>query len=591
MGVMEKMRKSTSVILWVLIFSFGILWMLADTNMFDVMQQGARTLGSVNGEEVSLEEYNSRTSYFIEQYTQRTGNSVTPEIRSSLEQRAWDEIVTGKLLQQKMDELGIEVTDKEVVDMITGENPDPFIKQQFQREDGTIDRVALKTAIESPENKQLWLALEQQMRQKRRQQKMNNYLQSSLEVSQYAIEQEYLQNNTTADFSYLRFPYAELSESEISVTEQDLKSYYKEHKQQFEREKSYRFNYVSFDKRPTKQDTARTIKEMKELRKEFAEAENDSLFIASYQSVTPYNPEMVDKSDVRDIFAPVKELEKGEVSEVINEDGRLYLLKKVDESGSEVKFVTFGMDIIADPIATVDKQAKQADDFSFFAEDNGFKSEAEQRDMTIKEGFATKGNNFISGIGRSQQIMEFLSDAGEGSVSEPLELEQQFVIINVEEVTPAGPQPFDQVKDQIRNSVTGQKRKNQVRAKVEDLLAQNEDLSSLAQATGKEVAKIEGLAKGAASIPGAGREPVVVGAIFGLEQGKRSQPIEGTSAVFVVKLNNLQKAELTNLTPAKRQEISKKLQEEKAQAFMNTWIEQLKSGAAIEDNRSELLRG
>src|SRR5699024_3884981 len=287
----------------------------------------------------------------------------------------------------------------------------------------------------------------------------------------------------------------------------------------------------------------------------------------------------------------VKELEKGEVSEVINEDGRLYLLKKVDESGSEVKFVTFGMDIIADPIATVDKQAKQADDFSFFAEDNGFKWEAEQRYVTIREGIETKGNNFITGLGRSQQIMEFLSDAGEGSVSEPLELEQQFVIINVEEVTPAGPQPFDQVKDQIRNIVTGQKRKNQVRAKVEDLLAQNEDLSSLAQATGKEVAKIEGLAKGAASIPGAGREPVVVGAIFGLEQGKRSQPIEGTSAVFVVKLNNLQKAELTNLTPAKRQEISKKLQEEKAQAFMNTWIEQLKSGAAIEDNRSELLRG
>src|SRR5699024_1562610 len=362
------------------------------------------TLGSVNGEEVSLEEYNSRTSYFIEQYTQRTGNSVTPEIRSSLEQRAWDEIVTGKLLQQKMDELGIEVTDKEVVDMITGENPDPFIKQQFQREDGTIDRVALKTAIESPENKQLWLALEQQMRQKRRQQKMNNYLQSSLEVSQYAIEQEYLQNNTTADFSYLRFPYAELSESEISATDQDLKSYYKEHKQQFEREKSDRLTYVSFDKRPTTQDTARTTTEMKEMSKEFAEPENDWVFIASYQLVTPYNPEMVDKSDVREMFAPVKELEKGEVSEVINEDGRLYLLKKVDESGSEVKFVTFGMDITADPIATVDKQAKEADDFSFFAEDNGFKSEAVQRDKTIKEGFATKGNNFISGIGRSQQI-------------------------------------------------------------------------------------------------------------------------------------------------------------------------------------------
>src|SRR5699024_1687165 len=136
MGVMEKMRKSTGVILWVLIFSFGILWMLADTNMFDVLQQGSRTLGSVTGEEASLEQYNNRTSYFIEQYTERTGNSVTPEVRSALEQRAWDEVVTGKLMQQKMDELGIKVTDQEVIDMITGENPDSFIRQQFQREDG-----------------------------------------------------------------------------------------------------------------------------------------------------------------------------------------------------------------------------------------------------------------------------------------------------------------------------------------------------------------------------------------------------------------------------------------------------------------------
>ncbi|HLR33672.1 MAG TPA: SurA N-terminal domain-containing protein, partial [Fodinibius sp.] len=184
-----------------LIFSFGLLWMLADTNFFDVMQRGSQTLGSVNGETVELEEYNSRINYYVEQYSQQTGNSVNDEMRANLEQRAWDEIVTGKLVRQKMDELGIQVTNEEVVNMITGENPDPFIRQQFQREDGTIDRVALKTAVESPENKQLWIAIEGQMREKRRQQKMNNYLQSSMEVSQYEVEQEYIRNNTRADVS------------------------------------------------------------------------------------------------------------------------------------------------------------------------------------------------------------------------------------------------------------------------------------------------------------------------------------------------------------------------------------------------------
>src|SRR5699024_1881209 len=115
MGVMNKMRNSTSVILWVLIFSFGLLWMLADTNFFDVMQRGSQTLGSVNGETVELEEYNSRINYYVEQYSQQTGNSVNDEMRANLEQRAWDEIVTGKLVRQKMDELGIQVTNEEVV--------------------------------------------------------------------------------------------------------------------------------------------------------------------------------------------------------------------------------------------------------------------------------------------------------------------------------------------------------------------------------------------------------------------------------------------------------------------------------------------
>ncbi|MDX1639407.1 MAG: SurA N-terminal domain-containing protein, partial [Balneolaceae bacterium] len=157
------MRKNTGIILWVLIFSFGVLWILADTQVFDALQAGPRSLGSVNGEPISLEEYNSRISGYIDRYSQQTGNSITPEMRAYYEDQAWNELVTSKLLQQKMDELGIAVTDQEVVEMITGENPDPFIRQQFQREDGTIDRVALQAAIEAPENSQIWVMIEQQL--------------------------------------------------------------------------------------------------------------------------------------------------------------------------------------------------------------------------------------------------------------------------------------------------------------------------------------------------------------------------------------------------------------------------------------------
>lgn len=591
MGVMDKMRKSTSVILWVLIFSFGLLWMLADTNFFDVIQQGSRSLGSVNGESVELEEYNNRVNYYVEQYSRQTGNSVDSEMRANLEQRAWEEVVTGKLLQQKMEELGVEVTDEEVVNMITGENPDPFIRQQFQREDGTIDRVALKTAIESPENKQLWIAIEGQMRQKRRQQEMNNYLQSSMEVSQYEVEQQYIRNNTRADVSYVRFPYADIPKSDISATEADLKEYYNNNQEQFERNETYRFNYVGFDKTPTKQDTARTLKEMESLRSDFAEAENDSLFLNSYQSTTPYNVKTVEEDEIRELFAPVVELEVGEVSEVITNQGRVYLLKKVGESGSEISFVTFSLDITADPVATIDERAREADDFSFFAEEDGFEAEAERRGLELREGLATKGTNFISGIGQSQQVMNYLTHADEGDISEPLELSGQFVVLKVTDITPAGVQPFEEVSEQIRTTVMNEKRKEQAVSQAEELLAQNSDLASLAESAGKEVATAQGIAMNATTLPGAGREPAVIGAIFGLDQGERSDPVEGTSAAFVVRVDRLQEADISNLTQSQRSKIREQLRKEKTAAYLNIWIEELKKEADIEDNRSRVLQG
>ncbi|NGP88646.1 SurA N-terminal domain-containing protein [Fodinibius halophilus] len=591
MGVMEKMRKGTGVILWVLIFSFGVLWMLQDTDFFSVLQRGPRALGAVNGETISLNEYNDRMQYYTKQYNRQSGSSMTPEVRAQYQEQVWNELVTGKLIQQKMDELGIKVTDQEVVDMITGPNPDPFIRQQFGKEDGTIDRVALQTAIESPENKQVWIQIEQQMRQKRRQQKMSNYLQSSMQVSDYEVEQEYVQRNTSADISFVRFPYADVDKNDINVTEDDLRAYYNNHPDKYKRKESYRFKYVSFDKKPTAQDTARTIKDMKQLKSDFAKAENDSLFLNRYQSSTPYSAEFVPKSDVRELYSPVLDVDEGQVTDLIKDQGRLYLLKKLEEKADEVRFVVFSQDIKADPIATIDKQAEKADDFSYFAEQEGFKTEVDRRELKVKEAFATKGNDFISGIGQSRQIMNFLENADEGKVSKTIELAGQFVVIKVSEITPAGTQPFDKVKSQIRTLVENKKRKQAMLDRADKLASENENMQALAEAASKELATAQSITQNAATIPGAGREPKVIGSIFGLDTGDRSTAIEGRSAAFIVKVNELREADVANLTATTKQQIRRQLQQKKSSAFMSTWIEELKEEADIEDNRDQLLRG
>lgn len=590
MGVMEKMRSSTTVILWILILSFGLLWVLADTKVFNVINAGPSSLGQVNGTPISIQEYNKLINYYTEQYSQQTGNSVTPEMRAYYEDQAWNELVTQKLLKDKMNELGITVTDAELVDMITGENPDPFIRRQFQKKDGTIDRVALKSAIEAPENTKLWIMIEQQLRQKRRQQKMNNFVQSSLQVSDYEINQAYIQNNSFADIQYVRFPYASITDSMLNITDSDLRDYYDEHKDRYKRKETYRFNYVSFDKTPTKADTARTINELKRIKSDFASAQDDSVFMARYQSATPYSDSYVNKSDVRKEFKPVFDLKDGQVSDVIMINGRAHLLKKLDEKRDKVKFLDLSMDVKADPIETVDKRAEAADDFSFYAEEEGFKKEAERRKLEIRDAFATKDNPFVAGIGQSRQIMQFLNGADEGKVSKPIELDNQFVVLKVTEIQPEGYRPFDEVKAQIETAVRNDKRKNMTLDRAQKLASSQNTLDALAQAAGSEVKTADNVRMSATVIAGAGREPEIVGAVFGLKQGETSKPLPGNNAAFVIKVNKMQKADPASMDATTRSQLKAQIKREKVGTFMRVWMDQLKKEADISDYRSELIQ-
>ena len=104
MGVMGKFRDNTAVILWILIGSFGLLWVIMDVFDPNAIMGGPRSLGSVNGEPISFEEYNQRVEYYMNAYTQQTGNSMSPETRALYESQVWEELVSSKLLEQKMDE-------------------------------------------------------------------------------------------------------------------------------------------------------------------------------------------------------------------------------------------------------------------------------------------------------------------------------------------------------------------------------------------------------------------------------------------------------------------------------------------------------
>lgn len=590
MGVMTKMRDNTAIVLYILIGSFGLLWVIMDVFDPNALTMGPRSLGSVNGETISFEEYNGRVQYYTNAYSQQTGASMTPELRAIYESQVWEELVSAKLLEQKMDDLGITVTDQELLDMVFGDNPDPLIRQYFQREDGTIDRFVVENVLTDPQYSQEAIAIEVQLRQKRRQEKLSNFITAGLQVTDQEVVEEFKKRNSFADIQFVRFPYNEVDDAELTVSDRELRDYYNKNKEQYATEETYRAQFVAFSTLPTSEDSATIVDEVEALRADFASAQNDSLFLIRWQSTTGYNGVYVKKDELREDYAPVLDVAEGEVTEVINLGTSAAIIKNIDERSDEIKFAVLSKTFEALP-ATIDAAAESADEFQYFAtEESSFDEEAERTGLTKTEVFATKGNTFVSGLGSSQQVLDFFSGSDEGDVSEPIELSSQFVILQLTEKTPAGYRSLEEVRSQIETQVKNEKRKSLTLEKVTALLASASSLESLGEASDKEVNSVEGLAADATVITGAGREPKIIGSVFAMPENQLSPAMEGANGAYVLIVNSKIVPDASTLDDVTASQIRQELEQQINQRYLAVWLEQLKNEADIVDNRNRLIQ-
>lgn len=339
MGFMEKIRSSTAPVLWVLVLAFGLLFMLQDTQVFDAVLAGPRTMGEVNGKPITSEVFNQRLNAFTEQHRQQTGNPPNREQLAYYQELVWDQLILELALQSQMEEMGIAVTDQEIRDAVFGDNPDPIIRQFFGRPDGSIDRATLRAFVEAPEAAADWIIIENQIRERRMQEKINQYVQSSIFITNREIEQEYRMTNSRANVSFVRFPFSEISDDEITVSDSDLRTFHRNNRALYEQDKTWRFRFVSFSKQPTADDTLRTVAEVNNFREAFANAANDSLFLIDNFSQIPFSNNFLSPSDLNDASYSLLNIAVGEVTEAVAVGEFAMIFKKTGERRSADSFI------------------------------------------------------------------------------------------------------------------------------------------------------------------------------------------------------------------------------------------------------------
>ena len=238
--------------------------------------------------------------------------------------------------------------------------------------------------------------------------------------------------------------------------------------------------------------------------------------------------------------------------------------------------------------ATLDEARYTLEDVAYYAEEEGnFAEEAKRQNLQVQQVDVEEGQQSIPGLGRSQTISSFLEDTEEGAISDVIDLDNRFVVFQVNNIQEEGYRPFEQVKSEIEPRVRLQKKRDIVTRRMEQALAQN-DFSQLDEALGVTQRSKSGISFDTNVVEGLGREPAFSGTVFGLEEGETSSVVEGQNAAFVVRVTS--KTEPPAITEQQRQQIRQELLQQRRQQVQNQWIASLREKANIEDNRAQFQR-
>lgn len=290
MGIMNRMRENTPIVLWILVIAFGGIWVLQDSGVFDTTSQARYdNVAIVDGEPITYKEYARAIESQRQQYQAQTGQSMPPQLYDTYRDQIFDALVDDILRRREMERLGVVVSDAEVVDMVLGDNPDPLIVQQFGNGSGQVDRDLLRSLIDNPDVREDWIRVEEYLRAKRRAQKFDKLIEATVRVSDEEVNAEYIKRNRKVDAQYVALRYAEIPDDSVSVTERELGTFYNEHREDYHRDRTISVEYVRFSKAPSAADTAAIVSELDRLRDDFRAAENDSLFLVLNGSEKGYS--------------------------------------------------------------------------------------------------------------------------------------------------------------------------------------------------------------------------------------------------------------------------------------------------------------
>ena len=189
----------------------------------------------------------------------------------------------------------------------------------------------------------------------------------------------------------------------------------------------------------------------------------------------------------------------------------------------------------------------------------------------------------VPNLGPNRQLVQWIFKADIGDVSEPMRVEDKYVVATVTEINKEGLMTPAKARPMIEVLLRNKKKAAQIIQK----LGKPATLEAAAGAGGQTIQRADSVSFGAGFIPNVGQELKVIGAAFHKAwQGKVTPPIGGSGGVFVLRTDNVFARPNPNADIEQQRNMF--LMQQRSTISYRA-IEAMKKAATIKDNRGKLL--
>lgn len=329
MATLQKIRNRAGLLVAIIIGLALVAFILGDMlrSGSSLLRPEQLEVAEIDGESVQYPDFQKRIEEMAEIYKMNTGRTQLDEDTwVQVREQAWQNLVREMVMSEVYEDLGLTVTSDELFDMVQGANLHPIIQQLFRNpQTGQVDKAAVLQFLKSLETnataqqKAYWLYIEEQIKEERIQTKYNNLVRQGLYVTTAEAQNSLGAKNHQVNIQYIRLPYSSMPDSAVSVSENELKSYYNEHKDDYKQDESRTIEYVTFEVKASEADDANTLKWIEDIKSEFANVKDNEQYInvnsdVRFENVYQKESELpIDIAEFAfngkegDVYGPVKE--------------------------------------------------------------------------------------------------------------------------------------------------------------------------------------------------------------------------------------------------------------------------------------------